>query len=157
MRTKAKREKKKVPLRMHAMHATRRSRNQDGARTFLSAATLDWSEALKFSISAQMPCCCGQECPCAEKSAPRARILTARRVLECGGWRGTGLTPLWTDAPATSTKPNLKAVCAPNELLETPSRPVGEVRSPGFSRQVAQTATRIEMFNARFVVARAAG
>jgi len=38
----------------------------------------------------------------------------ARRVLDCGGWRGTGLAPLWSDAPATSTEPNLKAVCAPS-------------------------------------------
>jgi len=56
--------------------AAQRSRNQNGARTFQSAATLDWSEVLKFSIAAEMPCCCGQECPRAETSAPRAKILT---------------------------------------------------------------------------------
>jgi len=38
----------------------------------------------------------------------------ARRVFDCGGWRGTGLTLLWRDAPAASTEPHLKAVYAPS-------------------------------------------
>ncbi|MEK7684856.1 MAG: type II secretion system protein, partial [Verrucomicrobiota bacterium] len=34
-------------------------------------------------------------------------------VLECGGWRGTGLTPLFSCDPSTRIEPaNRKAVCA---------------------------------------------
>jgi len=61
--------------------------------------------------------CCGEAMAEAGNAQPLNRP-NGREVLECGGWRGTGLTPLWTACGGSKRKR-----CVPSPLTHrTPKR-----------------------------------